>query len=72
MAVSLVRPKFCPSGGGSAFLENGYGIERDAPEPSELFKPLSDLPYRSSTPDYWASSVRIGKITRQTGGAVGT
>jgi hypothetical protein len=29
MAVSLVRSKFCPSGGGSAFLENGYGIERD-------------------------------------------
>jgi hypothetical protein len=29
MVVSLVRPKSCPSGGGSAFLENGYGIERD-------------------------------------------
>jgi hypothetical protein len=29
MVVSLVRPKSCPSGGGSAFLENGSGIERD-------------------------------------------
>jgi hypothetical protein len=29
MVVSLVCPKSCPSGGGSAFLENGYGIERD-------------------------------------------
>jgi hypothetical protein len=29
MVVSLVRPKSCPFGGGSAFLENGYGIERD-------------------------------------------
>jgi hypothetical protein len=29
MVVSFVRPKSCPSGGGSAFLENGYGIERD-------------------------------------------
>ena len=27
--VSLVRPKSCPSGCGSAFLENGYDIERD-------------------------------------------
>jgi hypothetical protein len=46
MAVSLVRPKFCPSGGGSALLENGYGIERDRAL-SELFKPISDLLHRA-------------------------
>jgi hypothetical protein len=72
MVVSLVRPKSCPSGGGSAFLETATVSSAIAPEPSELFKPLSDLLHRGRAPDYWASSARIGKITRQTGGAVGT
>jgi hypothetical protein len=59
MVVSLVRPKSCPSGGGSAFLETATASSATAPEPSELFKPLSDLPYRGSAPDSQPASVRL-------------
>jgi hypothetical protein len=48
MVVSLVRPKSCPSGGGSAFLENGYGIERYRALAFRAFQTTQHLPNRGS------------------------
>jgi hypothetical protein len=47
MVVSLVRPKSCPSGGGSAFLENGYGIERDLALAFRAFQANQHLLHRA-------------------------